>query len=55
MSYSRDRKVAARPIEARIRFVQMLQTADFRDRKEHVQNSVETRGSPELVVYAAWA
>ncbi len=22
---------------------------------EHVQNSVETRGSPELVVYAAWA
>ena len=24
-------------------------------KKEHVQNSVETRGSPELVVYAAWA
>ncbi len=23
--------------------------------KEDVQNSVETRGSPELVVYAAWA
>ncbi len=22
---------------------------------EHVRNSVETRGSPELVVYAAWA
>ena len=24
-------------------------------RQENVQNSVETRGSPELVVYAAWA
>ena len=26
-----------------------------RARPEDVQNSVETRGSPELVVYAAWA
>ena len=23
--------------------------------QEHVRNSVETSGSPELVVYAAWA
>ena len=32
-----------------------MMSAKLRAEPEDVQNSVETRGSPELVVYAAWA